>query len=88
MLSPDLAAEDTAKIFVSDGGDFVELYDPTAGDYVSGYTGIVLTADNCGLGVVPAGSTVPFIMRLNPPSGRTIALNQRIFSIRIFSEGL
>jgi hypothetical protein len=88
ILSADLVETDTAQIYVSDGGDFVELYDEVNGGYVPGSTGVYLTAENCGLGVVPDGESVTFRMRLNPDTGGSVALNQRQFSIRIFSMGI
>jgi hypothetical protein len=88
VLSEDLAAEDTAQIYVSDGGSFVELFDIVTGEYVSGATGTYLTSDDCGVGVVLTGDDVSVIMRLNPPTDKTISLNQRQFSVRIYSESV
>jgi hypothetical protein len=88
VLSPDLAEMDTAQIYVSDGGAFVELFDDLSGDYVPGTTSIYLTSTGCGMGVVLSEDSVNFRMRLSPPASKDISLNQRQFSIRICSEGV
>lgn len=88
LLSEDIVEGNSAQIFVSDGGAQVELYDADNGEYVTGATGVNLTATGCGVGVVPNGLTAQFIMRLNPAAGLTVDLNQRQFSIKVISVGI
>jgi hypothetical protein len=86
-LSSDLNPASSCRIYVSDAA-VTEFYDPTTGAYVSGTTGIYLTAENCGVGVVPNGQSVDFRIRTNPSDDATTELNQRIFSLRVNSQGV
>jgi hypothetical protein len=88
VLSTLTSESDTATIYVSDGGDFIELYNPATGAFVAGSSGVYMTSDNCGLGVVLADDSVMIEARINPPSGKDITLNQRQISFRIASAGV
>jgi hypothetical protein len=88
ILNSSLSVDGTCQIFVSDGGSMVEIYDPYTGEYVPGTTGIYLTGDNVGLGVVISGESADFRLRLSPASDAGTDLNQRIFSLRVNSQGV
>lgn len=87
VLSSSLEVTDTATLFVSDGGSFVELSN-TVDDYVSGPTGVSVTSENCPDGVVSANSYVEINVRISNPGDYDITLNPRLFSLRVISEGV
>jgi hypothetical protein len=87
ILSSGVTETDTAVVYVSDGGDFVEISDGNSA-FVAGTSGIYLTEENAPEGVVTNSTAVPFKVRLISPPGKTLALNQRQFSIRVQSEGI
>jgi hypothetical protein len=87
ILSSDLEVTDSAIIYVSDGGDFVELSD-TVNGFVTGSSGIYLTEDSAPEGVVSDGEGITFQIRLNAPEDKTSEMNQRLFSLRISSVGI
>lgn len=86
ILSDALAATDTATIFVSDGGDFVQISDGLT-DFLAGTTPVYLTSDDAPEGAVNAGDAVAFKIRLLCPLDKDATLNQRSFSLRIQSQG-
>lgn len=87
ILSDELTEPDTATLFVSDGGEFVELSD-TSSAFVAGTSGIYLTESGAPEGVVTEDANVAFQVRLNAPSEKDATLNQRLFSLRIASYGI
>lgn len=87
LLSPDLEVTDSAIVYVSDGGDFVELSD-TVNGFVTGPSGIYLTGDSAPEGVVSEAESITFQIRLNTPEEKTSDMNQRLFSLRISSVGI
>lgn len=85
ILSSSLTASDTATIYVSDGGESVEL--SSAGvSYVAGTTGIDLTEADQVTGTVTDDGEVEFYLRKNISSGEDKDLNLRSFSLRVSSE--
>lgn len=87
ILSEDVSETDTATIYVSDGGEFVEISD-TVNAYVAGTTGVYLTSSGAPEGVVSEDDTVAFNLRLSAPEAKTTAMNQRLFSVRLSSVGI
>ncbi|MBI4962505.1 MAG: hypothetical protein HY913_04450 [Desulfomonile tiedjei] len=81
ILSPDLEESDTALIFVSDGGDQVELAQAT-GAFTRGANGIELTQTGQATGTVLNDGAVSVRLRLNPRVGLNSSLNPRSFSLR------
>lgn len=88
ILSSSLAESDTATIYVSDGGESVQL-STDGSSYVSGPTGIYLTGDDAvGEGIVAASESVEFYVRVRPSAAEDSDLNQRLFSLRVESYGV
>jgi hypothetical protein len=88
VLSSALEEADTATIYVSDGGSFIELSADGSDGWVAGTTGLYLTGIDLGEGVVDADESVSFWIRTSAGAGATVTLNQRAFSLRIASEGV
>lgn len=84
VLSADLEESDTAIVYVSDGGDFIEISD-MFNDFVIGSSAVYLTQNGAPEGVVQDGESVTFAVRVNAPSDASVDLNQRLFSLRILS---
>lgn len=88
ILSSSLVGSDTATIYVSDGGESVQLSTDQS-SWVSGPTGIYLSgADAVSEGIVAASESVSFYVRLRPSSTEDSDLNQRQFSLRVESYGV
>jgi hypothetical protein len=87
ILSADLAETDTATIYVSDGGDSVELA-TAEGSFVSGPTGITLTEDEQVDGTVTDDGEVTFRLRIKPGSSETTDLNLRSYSLRLIGDAV
>lgn len=87
VLSSALEGTDTATIYVSDGGSFIELSDGSNG-WVAGTTGLYLQSSGLGEGVVDADDSISFYVRPNAGAGADSTLNLRAYSLRIASEGV
>lgn len=87
VLSASLAETDTATIYVSDGGSFIEIFDGSNG-WVAGTTGMYLQGSGLGEGVVDADDSVSFYVRPNAGAGADSTMNLRAYSLRIASEGV
>lgn len=85
VLSSSLTGSDTATIYVSDGGDAVQLA-LVGGNWISGTTGVDLTEDGESVtGTVTDGGTVTVRLRLYPASDQAAyELNLRSFSLRAY----
>lgn len=87
VLSASLAETDTATIYVSDGGSFIELSDGSNG-WVAGTTGLYIQSSGLGEGVVDADDSIAFYVRPNAGAGADSTMNLRAYSLRIASEGV
>lgn len=87
ILSSSLVVTDRAALYVSDAGDFVKIA-RYGEDFVPGPTGIWLTQEDCPEGTVEDGSFVEFRVKIVCPASKTNALNPRLASIRVGSEGI
>lgn len=76
---------DTAILYVSDGGSFIQV--STDGNtYVAGTTGVELTEDGEDDGVIGIGGYADLYLRANVPLASSSSLNLRLFSLRIGSD--
>lgn len=88
VLSSALEETDTATVYVSDGGSFIELSADGSDGWVAGTTGLYLAGLDLGEGVVDLYESVSFWIRTSAGAGATTGMNQRAFSLRIASEGV
>lgn len=87
VLASTLAVTDTATLYVSDGAEFVEIA-TTDSAFAAGTSPIYLTEASAPSGAVSAGTSIHWKIRLVPPEAKDSTLNQRLFSIRIESDGV
>ncbi len=80
-LSANLAESDTAQIYVTPGGDNVELASLT-GDFASGPVTLVLTQAGQAAGTVLNAAEVSFRLRINPAADTSSDLGLHVFSLR------
>jgi len=87
MLSSSLSVTDTATVYVSDGGDFVQIA-TNDGEFGDGSTAIDLTGLDAPDGVVADNESVSVRVKISAPEAKTAALNQRLFVFLVSSTGV
>lgn len=81
VLSDSLTGSDTATLYVSNGGESVQIGDDN-GSYVAGPAGLILTETGEAAGDITDDGEVDFSIRMLPSPDAT-DLNMRSFSLRV-----
>ena len=87
VLSASLAVTDTATVYVSDGGDFVQIA-TSSGELGDGASAIDLTGLDAPDGVVAVNESVQIRVLISAPEAKTAAMNQRLFALLVSSTGV
>jgi len=78
---------DAATLYVSDGGDAVQLA-TASGSFVAGPAGVVLTETGQATGTITDDGEVEFRLRVNPLVSDLADLNERSFSLRLIGTNI